>query len=167
MKTALTNHLLSAIIVPYICLGEHRSKGFYDMDKVELKKNRHAVFSLMYHLVVVTKYRKKCISEKMLNQLAEICQRLLADKGCNLIEFNGEADQIHLLIETPPQIQLSLLVNSLKTVTSRLIRKKHREYLQSFYSKPEFWAKSYCIISTGGASLEMIKEYLQTQGEHC
>ncbi|MCG8512808.1 MAG: IS200/IS605 family transposase [Halanaerobiales bacterium] len=135
------------------------------MEKVELKKNRHAVFSLMYHLVVVTKYRKKCIRGKMLNELEEICQRLLADKGCNLIEFNGEIDQIHLLIETPPQVQLSLLVNSLKTVTSRLIRKKHSEYLQNFYSKPEFWAKSYCIISTGGASLEMIKEYLQIQGE--
>lgn len=132
----------------------------------ELKNNRHAVYNLKYHLVVATKYRKKCINQDILSDLKEICNRLLENKGCNLIEFNGEADHIHLLVETMPQVQLSLLVNSLKTVTSRLIRKKHSEYLQNFYSKPVFWSKSYCIISTGGASIERIKEYIQAQGKN-
>ena len=130
-----------------------------------LKKNRHAVFNLQYHLVVVTKYRKKCITPPMLDELKKISDRLLADKGCSLIEFNGAADHLHLAIATPPQVQLSLLVNSLKTVTSRLIRKKHRDYLQGFYAQPVFWAKSYCIISTGRASSEMIQEYIQNQGK--
>lgn len=101
----------------------------------ELKNNRHAVYHSKDHLVVVTKYRKKCINRDILSDLKEICNRLLENKGCNLIEFNGGADHMHLLLETPPQVQLSLLVNSLKTVTSRLIRKKYSEYLQSFYSQ--------------------------------
>ncbi len=93
----------------------------------ESRHNRQAVYNSKYHLVVATKYPKKCINQNILSDLKEIGNRLLESKGCNLIEFNGEADHIHLLLETSPQVQLSLLVNILKTVTSRLIRKKHSE----------------------------------------
>lgn len=127
-------------------------------------KNRHSLYDLKYHLVVVTKYRNKCITKEMLNEIEDIAIRLFENKKCKVIEFNGESDHIHLLFEAPPQIQLSTLVNTLKTVSSRLIRKKYRDHLKKYYWKPVFWSRSYCILTTGGATIETIKEYIENQG---
>src|SRR6056297_410798 len=96
----------------------------------ELKSNRHSVYSLKYHLVVITKYRHECITPKMLKELEKIFTRLLNDKSCDVLEFGGEKDHAHILFETPPQIQLSKLVNTLKTVSSRLIKKDYEEHLK-------------------------------------
>ena len=68
--------------------------------------------------------------------------------------------------EAPPQIQLSKLVNSLKTVSSRLIKKKFNEHLKKYYWKSAFWSRSYCIVSTGGASIQTIKKYIESQGNN-
>ena len=84
-------------------------------------------------------------------------------KCCKLLEFGGEKDHIYIILSTPPQIQLSKVVNSLKTSTSRLIRRDHDNYLKNFYSKKYFWSRSYCIVSTGGASIDMVKEYIENQ----
>ncbi|ADL13505.1 IS200/IS605 family transposase [Acetohalobium arabaticum] len=116
----------------------------------QLNSNRHSVYSLKYHLVVITKYRHKCINSKIFDELEKIFTRLLNDKDCKVLEFAGEEDHIHVLFETPPQIQLSKLVNTLKTVSSRLIKKDYEEHLKDYYWESAFWSRSYCIISTGG-----------------
>ncbi len=131
----------------------------------QINSNRHSVYSLKYHLVVITKYRHKCINSEILDELEKIFTRLLNDKDCIVLEFGGEKDHIHVLFETPPQIQLSKLVNILKTVSSRLIKKDYEEHLKDYYWESAFWSKSYCIISTGGATIETIGEYIQNQGK--
>ncbi|MZQ75409.1 MAG: IS200/IS605 family transposase [Peptoclostridium sp.] len=133
------------------------------MNDDSYSKNRHACFKLTYHLVVVTKYRHKCITPDMLWMMQEITQGFLENWGCTLIEFNGEADHIHLLFEATPQVQLSKLVNSYKTVTSRAVRKEFSEHLAQYYWKPYFWSNSYMVLSTGGATIETIKKYIQQQ----
>ena len=130
-----------------------------------INKNRHSRYSLQYHLVVVTKYRHKCITEEMLIEIKNIFERLLDNQNCRIIEFNGEADHIHLLFEAPPQVQLSLLINTLKTVSSRLLKKQFKDHIEKFYWKSAFWSRSYLIISTGGATIETIKRYIQNQDE--
>ncbi|WP_379967855.1 IS200/IS605 family transposase [Ectobacillus sp. sgz5001026] len=75
--------------------------------------------------------------------------------------MNGEADHIHLSFDAPPQIQLSKMINSYKTGTSRLIRKEFAEHLQKFYWKPYFWSQSYMVLSTGGATIDVIKKYIE------
>ena len=95
----------------------------------EINNNRHSVFSLKYHLVVITKYRHKCITSKMLDDLERIFNRLLNEKDCKVLQFGGEEDHVHILFETTPQIQLSKLVNTLKTVSSRLIKKDYENHL--------------------------------------
>ena len=127
------------------------------------KKNRHSCYSLKYHLVVVTKYRNKCITKDVLNRIEEIAQNLFATWKCEIIEINGEADHIHILFEAPPQVQLSKLINNFKTVSSRYIRKEFSEHLSKFYWKPYFWSQSYLIISTGGTTIEVIKKYIEEQ----
>ncbi|MGL5780890.1 IS200/IS605 family transposase [Cetobacterium sp.] len=130
----------------------------------ECKKNRHSIYNLTYHLVVITKYRRKCINEEVLEDLKEISKRLLSVKGGSVLEVNGEEDHLHILFECSPQVELAKLVNTFKTVSSRLIRKKHSDYLKAYYWKPEFWSNSYCILSTGGATIETIKRYIELQG---
>ena len=130
----------------------------------ELSTLYHCSYSINYHLVVVTKYRKKCISPDMLSRLGEICADLLEKWEGRLLEFNGEADHLHLLVTVPPKVAPSALVNNLKTVTARLIRKEFKDHLSGFYWKPVFWSRNYCLITCGGAPLAVIKQYIEQQG---
>lgn len=134
---------------------------------MELKcnKNCHSQYRLEYHLILVTKYRRSCITPEMLEYLTQECRRLLALSEAELLEMNGEADHIHLLISAPPQICLAKMINSLKSTTSRLVRKKYADHLARFYRKPYFWNRSYLILSSGGAPIEVIRRYIQEQGK--
>lgn len=134
------------------------------MQKQELSSLHHCIFSLQYHLVLVTKYRKRVISEEMLKRLIEILDGTLKKWDCQLIEGNGENDHVHLLFEATPKVQLSVLVNNLKTVSSRLIRKEFQQEISKTYWKPVFWHRSYCIITCGGAPIDVIKRYIENQG---
>lgn len=135
------------------------------MRNQELNSLYHSTYSLKFHLVLVTKYRRKVITKDMLTRLEELFNDQLNRWECDLIEFNGEAEQVHLLISTHPKILPYKLVNSLKTVTSRLIRKEFPEHGGIFYSKPVFWSRSYRIISVGGAPLSGLKAYIQNQAQ--
>ncbi|MGH8056052.1 MAG: IS200/IS605 family transposase [Candidatus Entotheonellia bacterium] len=129
----------------------------------ELKTLYHGVYNLQYHLVLVTKYRHKCITPPMLARLREILAATTAKWGGELIECNGEADHVHLLIAIRPDIKLSTFVNNLKTVSSRRIRKDFGRELSRWYRKPVFWSRSYCVISCGGAPLSVLRQYIEQQ----
>jgi len=130
----------------------------------DFKKLHHCVYNLKYHLVLVTKYRRKCITDPILIRLKEIFVELCLKWECNLIEFNGEPDHIHMLLELNPKIALSTFINNLKTVSSRYIRKDFSNHLSKFYYKnPIFWSRSYCILTCGGAPLSVIKQYIEQQ----
>jgi putative transposase len=134
------------------------------MAKQQLQALNHCVFSLHFHLVLVTKYRRKVITNEMLERLRAIFEETLEKWHSELIEFNGEEDHIHLHFRTTPTIQLSKLVNNLKTVSSRLIRRDFRKHVNRFYRKPVFWHRSYCLITTGGATIEILRKYIEEQG---
>ena len=127
------------------------------------KSSRHARFKLSYHLVVTTKYRRKCITSEMLKRMEEIAELITSRWGCTLIEFGGESDHIHMLFEAPPKIALSDFVNTYKSGTSRRIRKEFKGHVDQFYMKGQFWTNSYLILTTGGAPLEIIKQCIEEQ----
>ncbi|AEA33641.1 IS200/IS605 family transposase [Hippea maritima] len=127
------------------------------------RAHHHAKYDLKYHLVLVTKYRKKCITKDMLNRLEKIIRDICNRWDVELLEFSGEEDHIHLLISAHPSMELSKFTNNLKTVSSRLIRKEFKEHLSKFYWKPYFWTRAYFIATTGGAPLEVIKQYIKSQ----
>lgn len=132
----------------------------------QLNKLRHCAYLIHFHLVVVTKYRRKCITKPMLERLKEIFSETLVQWGCELMEFNGESDHLHILMSVNPKVQPSKLVNNLKTVSSRLIRKEFFEHVnQVFGGKPGFWSRTYCLLSCGGAPLVLIKQYIEQQAE--
>lgn len=131
---------------------------------MDYNKNRHSCYKLTYHLVVITKYRHPVINEVVKKRLIEIITETLETNWkCHLIEINGTEDHLHLLFDAPPQVQLSKLVNNLKTVSSRLIRKEFSEHLKPYYWKPYFWSNSYLILTTGGATLDIVKSYIENQ----
>lgn len=134
------------------------------MSQQAYKSTSRAVSDLKAHLVLVTKYRKKVINREILKELVEIVENLAQKWGVDILETNGEADHLHILFVYYPQMQLSKFVNNLKTVTSRLINKKHEEYLTHFYWKDSvLWTKSYFIASCGGVTVEQLKQYVQSQ----
>lgn len=131
---------------------------------MELNSNRHSVFRLQFHLVVVTKCRLKVINQQMNTRLKELAHRVFEECwGLKILEIETESDHIHILFESNPQTDLSKLVNNFKTVSSRMLRKEFSEYLGKFYYKPYLWSNSYCILSVGGASIEVIKQYIENQ----
>ncbi|WP_081754653.1 IS200/IS605 family transposase [Salinivibrio costicola] len=133
------------------------------MKKQAINTLYHSVYNIHYHLVLVTKCRRHCITPEVAAYLESQYKRLLETWGCELLECNGEPDHLHLLISANPKIQPSKMVNSLKTSTSRLVRKEFSEYLGKFYWKPVFYSRSYCLVSCGGAPLEIVKQYLDQQ----
>lgn len=134
------------------------------MDTQSLRTRSHAAYRLYYHLVLSVKYRHKCINAPMLSRLEVIAAEVLEKWGCRLVEFGGEADHIHLLIEAHPALDLSRLVGNLKTVTARRVRKEFAEHLRPYFWKPYFWNRAYAIISVGGrAPLETLLTYIQDQ----
>ena len=128
-----------------------------------MKSHYHCVYKLKYHLVLVTKYRRRCFTNEMLDRLGIICTDLCQQWEVGLDEFDGESDHVHLMIDMHPNIMPSRFVNNIKTVTSRLLRKEYRKHLDSFYRKPVLWTRAYCLISAGSAPLSVLKEYIQKQ----
>ncbi len=106
----------------------------------------------------------------MLSRLKDIFSHLCQNQKSELLEFGGELDHVHLLIDFSPDVAPSKLVNTLKTISSRMIRKEFAEHINKlhinkFYWKPVFWTGAYCVISAGGAPLEVLKQYIQNQEE--
>ena len=132
--------------------------------RTNLGAHYHCVFNLKCHLVLVTKYRHKIFTNEMLIEL-EAKTRELSDKlGVSILEFNGEKDHVHLLIDINPSVQPSKFINNLKTVTSRHMRKIYGEYLRQFYwGTNAMWSRAYCLISVGGAPLSVLREYIENQ----
>ena len=124
----------------------------------------HSLFSVHFHLVLVTKYRHKCITPAMASRIDELTREVCRNARCEMLEANGELDHRHFLLAAHPAIAPAKLVNAIKTNTSRLIRKEFAARLRPFYWKPVFWSRSYCIVSAGGAPLSIIKDYIRNQG---
>ena len=128
----------------------------------EIYKNRHSAYNLHVHLVFITKYRKKILADNHRQYFKEVVAEICKDFGAELKECNGEGDHVHMLIQYPPTVQLSKMVNNLKSVTSRRMRANFID-LRAAYNKPVLWSRSYFAGSCGGASLEIIKQYIQNQ----
>lgn len=129
----------------------------------DIRRGRSTVFSLHVHLVFVTKYRRGAFTEPMLERCQEIMAGICTDFGAELTEFNGEEDHVHLLVHYPPTVELAKLVNSLKGVSSRILRKEFTSHVSRFLWGGSFWSPSYFAGSAGGAPLEVVKEYILNQ----
>jgi len=128
----------------------------------DYRTGRHCVFALHVHLVFVTKFRRDVLSEPAIRDLTAIFARICKDFEATLVECSGEDDHVHLLVEYPPKLTLSRLVNSLKGVSSRLLREDRPE-ITGRYFKGVLWSPSYFAASCGGAPISIIRQYIEQQ----
>ena len=131
---------------------------------MKLDNNNHSVFLLHYHLVMCIKYRRKVIDDSVSNRLKEIFIDIAPNYGVELLEWNHDIDHVHLLFKAKPNTEISKLLNAYKSASSRRIKNEFpsiRKYLWKEY----FWSKSYCLVTTGGAPLEVVKQYIENQGK--
>ncbi len=130
---------------------------------MEIRSGRHVVFLMHVHLVFVTKYRAKIFTKEILDDMRDIFDGVCDSFECELEEFDGENDHVHLLVNYPPKVSISKLVNSLKTASSRVIRKRQYPSIRKNLWSGSLWSPSYFAGSCGGAPLEKVREYIESQ----
>jgi putative transposase len=124
---------------------------------------RHCVFLIHAHLVFTPKYRKKVFKKGHLAYLKTIFASVCINFGAQLTEFNGEPNHVHLLVNYPPWVELSKLINSLKGVSSRMLRKEYPDIKKHYWKDNVLWSRSYFAASCGGAAIDTLKQYIEAQ----
>ncbi|MHA6480876.1 IS200/IS605 family transposase [Paenibacillus sp. strain BS8-2] len=131
---------------------------------MELDNNNHSVFLMYYHLVLVIKYRRKVIDDQISNRLKEIFEYIAPKYNISLQEWNHDKDHVHILFKAQPNSELSKFINTYKSASSRLVKKEHSIIRKSLW-KEYFWSRSFCLLTTGGAPIEVVRRYIESQGE--
>ena len=125
-------------------------------------RKRHSVSKLVVHLVFTTKYRRQLFTGVMIEQLREAFESACVKLECELIEMDGEQDHVHLLISYPPKLSISVMVNNLKAVSSRMLRLQNTSLTRQSKSSA-LWSRSYFACTAGGATIETLKAYVESQ----
>ena len=125
--------------------------------------NNHSVFLLQYHLIMCIKYRNKVIDDVISERLQQIFEYIAPNYHITLEEWNHDVDHVHVLLRGQPNTEMSKFINAYKSASSRLIKKEFPEIRKSLW-KEMFWSQSYCLISTGEATVDIIQQYIQSQG---
>ena len=127
---------------------------------MKLDNNNHSVFCLYYHLVLVVKYRRKVFTDDMSQYAKDIFVRLSEPYNISLEEWNHDIDHIHIMFKAHPNSELSKFINAYKSASSRLIKRDFPEVRQKLW-KEMFWSRSFCLLTTGGAPISVIKKYIE------
>jgi len=129
---------------------------------MKLDSNNHSVFSLYYHLVLVVKYRREVFDDNISNYIKDMFIRISEKYNIHLEEWNHDKDHVHIMFRAEPNSAISKFINSYKSASSRLVKKEFPE-IKSKLWKEHFWARSFCLITTGGVSIDILKEYIENQ----
>ncbi|WP_214842265.1 IS200/IS605 family transposase [Exiguobacterium sp. s150] len=131
---------------------------------MKMDTNKHSVFLLNYHLVLVVKYRRKVIDDAVSEFARQTFERIGASYRITLTEWNHDGDHIHVLFKAHPNTEMSKFLNAYKSASSRLIKRDFPHVKRRLW-KEMFWSRSYCLVTTGGATIDVIRQYIEKQGE--
>lgn len=130
---------------------------------MNLETNNHSVFLMHYHLIMVVKYRRKVIDDAISGRLKNIFERIGSDYNITVDEWNHDKDHVHILFRGQPNSELSKFINAYKSASSRLIKKEFPAIRKQLW-KEMFWSQSFCLITTGGVTVDIIRKYIESQG---
>lgn len=130
----------------------------------ELQSNNHSVFALYYHLILVVKYRRKVIDDSISARLREIFEYIAPKYALKVEEWGHDIDHVHVMFTAQPKSELSKFINAYKSASSRLIKKEFPQIRRMLW-KEYFWSQSFCLLTTGGVTIEVIRKYIQSQGK--
>ena len=131
---------------------------------MKLDTNAHSVFMLWYHLILVTKHRRKVFTDEISNRAKEIFEYIAMNYHITLIEWNHDSDHVHIVFRAHPKTELSKFINAYKSASSRLIKQEFETVRKQLWQS-YFWSQSFCLLTTVGAPIEVIKQYIESQGE--
>ena len=131
---------------------------------MKLDTHAHSVFLLHYHLILVVKYRRQVFTDEISERAKEIFSYIAPSYKIELVEWNHDKDHVHILFKGQPKTEMSKFINAYKSASSRLLKKEFPIIRQKLW-KEMFWSQSFCLLSSGGAPIEVIKEYIENQGQ--
>ena len=129
----------------------------------EWRTGRSCVYKNHVHLVFVTKYRRNVFTREMLDRVSEIFTETCQQMDCELLEFDGEHDHVHLIVSVHPKMAVSNVISKLKGKSSFILRREYWDRIKTMLWGKHFWSPSYCCVSVGGANLETVKQYIENQ----
>lgn len=130
---------------------------------MDLDTNAHSVFSLHYHLILVTKYRKKVFDDEISNRARVLFEAIAPTYKIEVLEWNHDQDHVHIFFKAQPKTELSKFINAYKSASSRVLKKEFPSMRKQLW-QDMFWSRSFCLLSSGGASIEVIQQYIKEQG---
>jgi hypothetical protein len=127
-----------------------------------LDTNSHSVFSLTYHLILVTKYRRKVFNDVISNRARALFEAIAPRYKIEVVEWNHDQDHVHILFRAQPKTELSKFINAYKSASSRVLKKEYPSIKQQLW-KEMFWSRSFCLLSSGNAPIEVVEQYIKQQ----
>ena len=131
---------------------------------MKLDTNAHSVFLLHYHLILVVKYRRQVFTDEISERAKEIFEYIAPSYKIELVEWNHDKDHVHILFKGQPKTEISKFINAYKSASSRLLKKEFPVIRQRLW-KEMFWSQSFCRLSSGGAPIDVVKQYIENQGQ--
>jgi len=130
------------------------------MTSARYRKNAGSVFSLKYHLVWCSKYRRKVLTNAVAEDLKNVLYEKAAQIGAQIEALEIMPDHVHLFVSADPTAAPQYLANQFKGYTSRVLRERH-PHLKS--RLPSLWSRSYYVGSIGHVSEETVRRYIEEQ----
>ena len=131
---------------------------------MKLDTNAHSVFLLHYHLILVVKYRRQVFTDEISERAKEIFEYIAPSYKIELVEWNHDKVHVHILFKGQPKTEISKFINAYKSASSRLLKKEFPGIRQRLW-KEMFWSQSFCLLSSGGAPIDVVKQYIENQGQ--
>ena len=162
-KEHLFDNAIRGIIESVENISKHKllEKGLICMGKTD--HNAHSVYLMYYHLIMVVKYRREVIDNPISERAKEIWEHIAPRYGIVLEEWNHDIDHVHVMFRAQPRTEFSKFINAYKSTSSRLLKKEYPEIREKLW-KEAFWSQSFCLLTAGDAPVEVIRQYIESQG---
>ncbi|PFU27409.1 IS200/IS605 family transposase [Bacillus cereus] len=131
---------------------------------MKLDNNNHSVFSLYYYLVLVVEYRRNVFDDDMSDYAKDMFVRLSESYNITLVEWNHDINHVHILFKAHPNTEMTKFINAYKSASSRLIKRDFPQVKKKLW-KVMFWSRSFCLLTTGGSPIDVVKTYIENQSE--
>ena len=130
---------------------------------MNLDTNAHSVFSLHYHLILVTKYRKQVFDDEISERARDLFEAIAPAYKIEVLEWNHDQDHVHIFFKAQPKTELSKFINAYKSASSRVLKKEFPSVRKQLW-QDMFWSRSFCLLSSGSVPIEVIQQYIKEQG---
>ena len=133
--------------------------------RYKLDRGAHSVYALYYHLILVVKYRRKVFTDdRIIDFLKQKIHEISETHEVEILAIETDQDHVHILFKANPTLNIPKYINALKTITSREIRRNFPEVKEKLW-RNAFWSPSYFLATSGQVTLDVLKAYVESQGE--